>query len=89
MKRRTEYPPGYPPPDPLRLDFHKLRIVRKSLDISQIELSRRCGVTDASVGYWEHGTAVPTIVALIRAGRVLGTPIFDLFDVIEEPRRNQ
>lgn len=84
MRHRTEFPPGYPPPDPLHLDFHKLRLLRKSLDISQVELSRRCGVTDASVNNWEHGRAVPSIVVLIRAARVLGAPILSLFDIVED-----
>jgi len=83
MSRRKVYPPGYPKPDPLHLDFHKLRIVRKTLDFSQVELSRRCGVWDGMVNQWEHGRAVPSILDLIRLSRLLGTPMFDLFDIVE------
>jgi|APIni6443716594_1056825.scaffolds.fasta_scaffold745077_2 transcriptional regulator with XRE-family HTH domain len=81
---RRGYPPGYRQPVPLRLDFHKLRVARKTLDISQVELSRRCGAADKAVSNWEHGHGYPSLPQLVQAARILSVPVFSLFDIVEE-----
>ena len=73
-----------PEPERLHLDFRPLRVRRQLLDISQVRLAHRIGAYRNSVHYWENGTRMPSALDLIRMARVLGTPTFELFDVIEE-----
>lgn len=69
--------------DPIALDFRKLRQRRRYLDISQATLARRVGVHRNAVSYWEHGRRVPSSLELARVARVLGTPYWELFDVVD------
>ena len=69
--------------DPIALDFRPLRQRRRLLDITQAALARRVGVHRNAVSYWEHGRRVPSALELARVGRVLGSPPWELYDVVD------
>lgn len=69
--------------DPIRLDFRKLRARRRMLDLSQQHVANQVGVHRNALSYWEHGRRVPSSLELARVARVLGTPLWDLFDVVD------
>lgn len=57
-----------------------VRRYRETLNVSQVLLSRKLGVSDASVGVWETGYAVPRVDKLPRLADALGCKIDDLFE---------
>ena len=69
--------------DPIRLDFRKLRQRRRLLDMSQTTLAAHAGVHRNVVSHWERGRRIPSTLELARAARALGTPLWDLFDVVD------
>jgi transcriptional regulator with XRE-family HTH domain len=54
------------------------------LDVTQRQLARECGAHANAVGYWESGKRTPSVLNLVYAARTLGTPMQDLFDVVDE-----
>lgn len=57
-----------------------LRRVRRSLDITQEELSRKSGVSRATISTLENGTATDTTVGTItKLAEALGVNVSDLF----------
>jgi transcriptional regulator with XRE-family HTH domain len=70
--------------DPIALDFRPLRQRRRLLDISQAALARRVGVHRNAVSYWEHGRRVPDSLVLVKVCRVLGSPPWELYNVVDQ-----
>lgn len=57
-----------------------LRRVRRSLDITQEELSRKSGISRATISTLESGTATDTTVGTItKLAEALGVNVSDLF----------
>ena len=78
----------YPEPEPLTLSWAPLRRRRRLLGVSQVELSAACGRARNACHYWENGTRMPTAEDWARMSRYLGTPSWQLADVIEaNPQR--
>lgn len=50
----------------------RIRELRVSQNMSQVELARRLGVTKQSVSNWENDNIMPSIELLIRIARVFG-----------------
>ena len=57
----------------------KLKSARAALDISQEELSRRCGVSRQTINAIEKGDYNPTINLCISICKVLGKTLDELF----------
>ena len=74
---------GRAPDESIRLDFRPLRQLRRLLDIPQRTLAARAGVHRNAISYWERGHRVPTVLELARVSRILGTPPWELFDVLD------
>ena len=55
-----------------------LRQARIDAEISQVELARRLGMSQAAISQWETGSRSPTIEDLYRLANELGTDILDL-----------
>ncbi|MCU0250205.1 MAG: helix-turn-helix domain-containing protein [Vicinamibacterales bacterium] len=79
MTRRTLDPQSAP----IRLDFRRLRTRRRLLDISQGALAKEIGRHRNAVSAWERGKAVPDAEDLAYLARTLGTPMWDLFVVLD------
>lgn len=58
----------------------RLRELRKELDITQEELSKRCDVTKQRINYFELDKGLPTIPTLQKLAKGLGCTIFDIVD---------
>ncbi|NJD27417.1 MAG: helix-turn-helix transcriptional regulator [Chloroflexi bacterium] len=69
--------------DPISLDFRRLRQRRRMLDIPQRELAERVGVHRNAISYWETGRRMPTALDLAKLGRALGSPPWELYDVVD------
>lgn len=69
--------------DPFLLDFRKLRIRRLTLNITQAQLAELVDCNRNHISYWERNVRVPTFIQAVKVGRVLGTPLWDLFDIVE------
>jgi transcriptional regulator with XRE-family HTH domain len=54
------------------------------LDMAQRTLAERAVVHRNAISYWERGHRVPTVLELARVARVLGSPLWELFDVVDE-----
>ena len=50
----------------------RIREVRRSKEITQIELARQVGVAQASLSEWESGKTKPTLDSFIKLGKALG-----------------
>jgi transcriptional regulator with XRE-family HTH domain len=84
------------PDDGLEFDYAKLRARRRMLDLSQRGLAVLVGAHANAVLAWEKGRGEgPSLEQFVRAARVLGTPLNELFDVWDKegrsakPRKNR
>ena len=81
--------------DTLQKKFgNNLRRIRKSKDISQVNLSIKCGFTVDYIGQLERGYINPTIATLNNIAYILNIDISDLVNDIKvkgivETRRNK
>lgn len=57
-----------------------IEIQRKQAKITQAELARRLGVSQANISQWETGEAFPRADKLPQLAEILGCKIDDLFD---------
>ena len=48
----------------------RIRLLRKSQDLSQVELAGRLGVSKQSVSNWENGNILPSIDMLVKISTV-------------------
>lgn len=69
--------------DPIRLDFRKMRQRRRMLDLPQREVADLAGVHRNAISYWERGHRMPTALELAKVARILGSPLWELFDVVD------
>jgi transcriptional regulator with XRE-family HTH domain len=77
------------PDDGLEFDYSRLRARRLMLEFPQRKLSRLIGAHANAVLEWEKGRGEgPSLEQMVRAGRILGTPLGDLFDVWDRVGRN-
>lgn len=58
----------------------KLKELRKERNWSQMELSRRSGVSQSFINYLEAGEKQPTLTTLNKLAKAFGVPISDLID---------
>jgi transcriptional regulator with XRE-family HTH domain len=61
-----------------------MRQRRRMLDLSQREVADLVGVHRNAVLYWERGQRMPTALQLAKVARVLGSPPWTLFDVVDQ-----
>jgi len=77
------------PDDGLEFDYAKLRARRRMLDLSQRGLASLVGANANAVLDWEKGRGQgPALEQFVRAARILGTPLNDLFDVWDAEGKN-
>lgn len=63
----------------------RLRALRRSRDLTQGELARRCFVTQSSVAYWEAGRRMPRLAVQRNVAELFGIPHRVLFrEVLDE-----
>ena len=72
------------PPKISRLDWSPLRQMRHRLDVSQARAGALVGVSGSLVSKWEHSKRQPSALQLVRLATSLGTPMWSLFNAIEE-----
>ena len=67
----------------------RVRFLRKSQKLTQMDLSEKAGIAD--VGDVERGSANVTVSSLLKISKALSVQIRDLFDFpgLEEPLREQ
>lgn len=65
------------PFDPLTLG-RNIHARREQLGISQRDLAIKCAVTQATISFWEHGTAIPGLMRLGLIADALDTTVADL-----------
>lgn len=82
-RRVAPMPTPHPERDPIRLDFRKLRARRRYLDLTQQYVADQAGIHRNALSYWERGHRIPDSLELAKVARVLGTPYWDLFDVVD------
>ncbi len=58
----------------------RIREIRISQNISQLQLATSMGVTSSVVSNWEHETALPRTRQLPELARILGCTIDELFE---------
>ena len=63
----------------IRLKNLKLKLARMELDISQIELAQKVGVTRQTIGMIEAGNYNPSLKLCTDICRVLGKTLNDIF----------
>jgi DNA-binding XRE family transcriptional regulator len=77
------------PDDGLEFDFGRLRTRRRLLDLTQRGMAPLVGANANAVLDWEKNRGEgPYVKQLVRAARLLGTPLNDLFDVFDRDGRN-
>lgn len=59
----------------------RLRQIRKDLELSLVDLSKRSGVSTGTLSQIERGLGRPSLRTIERIGGALGVPIYWLFDV--------
>ena len=72
----------------IRLKNLKLKLARMELDISQIELAQKVGVTRQTIGMIEAGNFNPSLKLCTDICRVLGKTLNDIFWVENENEEN-
>lgn len=65
------------------LDFSRLRSRRRKLEVTQTELAQAVGCHRVTIHRIERNQMNPTIELLVSIARALGTPMYDLFDVVD------
>lgn len=55
-----------------------IRLRREAKGLTQAELGRQCGLTDAAICYYERGTRKPGIKALLALARAFGCTVEEL-----------
>lgn len=66
-----------------RLDLSPMAARRRYLGMSQGSLARAIGVHRETVGRTERNATEPTLSQMLAASRALGTPLHQLFVVVE------
>lgn len=62
-----------------------MRLARENLGISQRELARRCGISEAQIGKYEKGTIDPSSTYLRNIAEVLGVSTDYLVGLTDNP----
>lgn len=73
----------------IRLKNLKLKLARMELDISQIELAQKVGVTRQTIGMIEAGNYNPSLKLCTDICRVLGKTLNDIFWEENENEENE
>ena len=66
---------------------HLVRERRQALQLSQLELGRRAGLTQQAVSYIERGIGIPRVTTMVRVARSLGTTVEQLVLAPDQDRR--
>lgn len=75
------------PPQPVRafrLDFTPLARLRRWHNISQVDLAAAVGVHEMTIWRTEKNRSAPSVEQLVAMARALGSPMHDLFAVVDE-----
>lgn len=56
----------------------RIKQIRSELKMSQAELARRCGVTQAAISKYEDGKREPSLAMLKKIAAVLGVSVDEL-----------
>lgn len=76
------------PPAEFHFDFTPLRQRRRFLDVTQRELGLAIHRHPITVNRLEKGACRnPSLALLVEIGRALGTPVNQLFQVVDGPRK--
>lgn len=59
----------------------RLRVAKQ---LTQEELAKRVGITQAAVGQYENGTASPKIAIAVKLAKNLGVTVEELYNGIEK-----
>ncbi|GIW60923.1 MAG: hypothetical protein KatS3mg087_1989 [Patescibacteria group bacterium] len=71
-------------PNILSILGERIRLARKHLDLSQIELAQLVGVSDKAISSYEVGRAVPPLDILKKISEYTRKPVGYFFDEPEE-----
>lgn len=52
---------------------------REEANVSQVELAKAIGVTQATISYWENNKTVPNAIQLLKLSKILKCEIRELF----------
>lgn len=55
-----------------------IRKIRRALDMTQQELARKLGVTQATVAQWESGKTTPPLKTILKLAAALGVTVDEL-----------
>lgn len=80
MPRTTPAPASF---SRFRLDFAPMAARRRFLGMSQRQLAAAIGVHPITICRTERGRSEPTYSQMLAASRALGTPIYELVNVVE------
>ena len=59
---------------------NKIKALRTDRDLTQMDITKICGVTDGAVSTWERGVAYPRMDALQKLSDYFGIKISDLIE---------
>lgn len=76
-KRRKYRMPGTAQVDRKRMGLHIFRL-RDDRGLTQSELAEKMGLCEATVGHWESGRYIPSLVAAKRLAGIFGIPLDEL-----------
>ena len=63
---------------------NRLKVLRAERDLTQADLAQRVGVTRKTINTVERGVFVPSTLLALRLARVLGVPVEDVFQLLDE-----
>lgn len=63
----------------MKFNHNKMRKERRKRDMSQIELAKKCGITQASISYIESGKKVPSENNAKLIASALGLPVESIY----------
>lgn len=63
---------------------NKLKLARLALGLTQEEVARRIGVSRQTVNAMEQASYVPSTVLALKAARLFGKPVEELFELEAE-----
>lgn len=66
-----------------------LRRIRKEKGMSQMELAKKSGISQASISYYENCTEYPGIDKVYDLARVLGVNVSDLISMPQERTKRE
>lgn len=69
--------------------MNNIKKYRLSINLTQVQLARRLGVTQSSVAMWETGKAMPRASMLVEMGKLFGVTIEQLLGEETGPEKGK